>query len=150
MGAFARGTEAMTDTNVDRYEQALEAFRQRGYEGLIPFFDEEIEVYDPDLPNGGSYHGQSGARRILAQLLDGFEQVEVKEFELHPVGDRVVGLIHTYMRGRRGMEIEIRDAHTWTFRDGKVVYWRLYLDQAEALADAGLAPSADQPSASSP
>ena len=28
-----------------------------------------------------------------------------------------------------------------TFRDGKITYWRLYMDQAEALADAGLDPS---------
>ena len=136
----------MTDTNVNRYEQALDAFRREGSAGLIPFFDEEIEVYDPDLPDGGSYHGHAGARRLLAQLLEGFEKVEVRSVELHPAGDRVVGLIHTYMRGRGGMEIEIRDAHTWTFRDGKIVYWRLYLDQAEALADAGLTPSAARPS----
>jgi ketosteroid isomerase-like protein len=134
----------MRDTNVDRYEQALDAFRKEGYEGLIPYFDEGIEVYDPDLPGGGSSHGRSGARRVLAQLLEGFDEVEIRGYELHPAGDRVVGLFHTYMRGRRdGMEMEIRDAHTWTFRDGKVVYWRLYLDQAEALADAGLAPSSE-------
>jgi len=139
----------MADTNVDRYEQALEAFRQQGYEGLIPYFDERIEVYDPDLPGGDSHHGHSGARRVLAQLLEGFERVEIRDYELHPVGDRVVGLFHTYMRGRAGMEIEIRDAHTWTFRDGNVVYWRLYLDQAEALADAGLARSASRFSAAS-
>ena len=27
-----------------------------------------------------------------------------------------------------------------TFRDGKIVYWRLYLNRAEALRDAGLDP----------
>ena len=27
-----------------------------------------------------------------------------------------------------------------TFRDGKIVYWRLYLDRNEALADAGIDP----------
>jgi hypothetical protein len=27
-----------------------------------------------------------------------------------------------------------------TFRDGKVVHWRVYLDQAEALSEAGLDP----------
>jgi ketosteroid isomerase-like protein len=135
--------EAISDTNVDLYERALEVFGREGYEGLIAFFDPAIEVFDPDLPEGGTYRGHEGARRILAQLLEGFEQVEILGHELHPAGDRVVGLFHTYMRGRGGMEIEIRDAHTWTFRDGKVVYWRLYLDQAEAMSDAGLTPSAE-------
>jgi hypothetical protein len=30
------------------------------------------------------------------------------------------------------------DAHTLTFREGKLVYWRAYLDPNEALSDAGL------------
>jgi ketosteroid isomerase-like protein len=34
----------------------------------------------------------------------------------------------------------MRDAHTVTFRDGKIIYWHLYLDPDEALADAGLDP----------
>ena len=56
----------------------------------------------------------------------------------------MVALIHTagHGVGRYGeMNIEQRDAHVMTFRDGKITYWRLYLDQAEALADAGLDPS---------
>src|SRR5688572_26039527 len=119
----------MNDSNAARYEQALEAFRREGSEGLIPHFDPEIEVYDPDLPGGGSFHGHEGARLVLEQLTGDFEEIEIKGFELHSVGDRVVGLVHTCLRGPDGTEIEIRDAHTWTFRDGKVVYWRLYLDQ---------------------
>ncbi len=48
---------------------------------------------------------------------------------------------HTYLRGTGGdPEVEVRDAHTMTFRDGKVVYWRLYMDRNEALSDAGLDP----------
>jgi hypothetical protein len=43
------------------------------------------------------------------------------------------------------MEVEIRDAHVMTFKDGKVTYWRLYVDQNEALTDAGLEPRSAQP-----
>jgi hypothetical protein len=32
-----------------------------------------------------------------------------------------------------------------TFRDGKIVYWRLYLDRGEALSDAGLDPALANP-----
>jgi ketosteroid isomerase-like protein len=52
-----------------------------------------------------------------------------------------VALLHTRGTGERDdLVVETRDAHTITFRDGKVAYWRLYLDQAEALSDAGLDP----------
>ena len=41
--------------------------------------------------------------------------------------------------------METRDAHTVTFRDGKIAYWRVYLDQVEALTDAGLDPELASP-----
>jgi ketosteroid isomerase-like protein len=70
----------------------------------------------------------------------------VRDWELLPAGDRVVALTRTYARGEGGIpEVEVRDAHTMTFRDGKIVYWRLYLDRGEALSDAGLDPALANP-----
>jgi ketosteroid isomerase-like protein len=130
---------ASSDRNIEVYREALEAFNRDGAEALFAFLDPEIELYDPDLPDGGVFRGHEGVRRFLDEILEGFEVIEIRDYELLPAGDRVVGLIHTYGRGTRGgIEVEIRDAHTWTFRDGKVIYWRLYLDRKEALADAGL------------
>jgi ketosteroid isomerase-like protein len=74
-------------------------------------------------------------------LSSGFEDVEVRDFRLLPAGDRVVALLHTHSKGERDdIEMDVHDAHTITFRDGKISYWRLYIDQAEALTDAGLDP----------
>jgi ketosteroid isomerase-like protein len=52
----------------------------------------------------------------------------------------VVALIHTHRRAENDLEVDTLDAHTITFRDGKITYWRIYLDQVEALQDAGLDP----------
>jgi ketosteroid isomerase-like protein len=79
-------------------------------------------------------------------MLMGSEQTEIRDYELLPAGDRVVALIRTYFRGAGGgPEVEVRDAHTMTFRDGKIVYWRLYIDRTEALTDAGLDPDLARP-----
>jgi uncharacterized protein len=129
----------MSERNLETYRRLLEAFNEGGIEAILPFFDEEVEVYDPDLPGGGVFRGHQGVRDFVGQLTDSFEALEIRDYELIPAGDRVVGLIHTYARGRNGgIEVEIRDAHVHTFRDGKVVHWRLYLDRNEALADAGV------------
>ena len=78
---------------------------------------------------------------MIEMLMSGFEDVEIRDFRLLAAGDRVVALLHTHGRGERDdLVVETRDAHTITFRDGKIAYWRLYLDQAEALTDAGLDP----------
>lgn len=124
--------------NVEICRRMLQAFNREGIEGVMPYFADDVEVYDPDLP-AGRYRGLDAARKVIEQLISGFVKVEVRDFELLPAGDRVVALIHTRARGDRDdLQVEMRDAHTMTFRDGKIAYWRLYLDQGEALADAGL------------
>jgi ketosteroid isomerase-like protein len=133
----------MPDNNVEIYKRVIEAFNERGLEGALEYFDEEVEVYDPDLPES-SVKGHDAVHSVLSQIVDAFEVMKVEEYEAIPVGDRVVGLIRTAAsgEGRLGeMDVELHDAHVMTFRDGKITYLRLYVDQAEALADIGLDPS---------
>jgi ketosteroid isomerase-like protein len=130
----------MAMTNVEIFEQLLEAFNRDGVAGVLPYYTDDAEVYDPDLPPG-TYRGRQAISRVIEQLMSGFRQVEIRDFQLLPAGDRVVALLHTHGKGERDdLEVELRDAHTVTFRDGKITYWRLYLDPAEALSDAGLDP----------
>jgi ketosteroid isomerase-like protein len=109
-------------------------------DGVLPYYWDDAEVYDPDLPPG-VYRGREAVGRVIEMLISGFEDVEIRDFRLLPAGDRVVALLRTRSRGERGeLEVETSDAHTITFRDSKITYWRIYLDQAEALQDAGLDP----------
>jgi ketosteroid isomerase-like protein len=127
-------------TNVEIFQSLIEAFNRDGVDGVLPYYTDDAEVYDPDLPPG-SYRGREAIGRVIEMLVSGFEDVEIRDFRLLPAGDRVVALLHTRSRSERDdLEVETRDAHTITFRDGKITYWRLYLDQAEALTDAGLDP----------
>jgi len=128
------------ENNVETYQRILETFNREGVDGVMPFFTDDVEVYDPDLPQG-PYRGPEAARRVVELLTSGFDDVEIKDFRLLSAGDRVVALLHTRAKGERvDLDVEQRDAHTITFRDGKIAYWRLYLDQGEALSDAGLDP----------
>jgi hypothetical protein len=139
-----------SETNADIFERLLEDFNSHGIKGALPYFADDIEVFDPDLPER-SYRGREGLIVLLHQFVDGIEKTQVRDWELLPAGDRVVALTRVYYRGPGGSpEVEVRGAHTMTFRDGKIVHWRIYLDRAEALSDAGLDPSlarASEPSA---
>jgi ketosteroid isomerase-like protein len=128
-------------TNVEIYRRIIEAWNEQGIDGVLPYYDADIELYDPDLP-GGTYRGRAAVRDALEKVSSGFA-LEIRDWELIPAGDRVVGLLHTRGRDPRdnGVDVEIREAHTLTFRDGKAIYWRAYLDQSEALNDAGLDPA---------
>jgi ketosteroid isomerase-like protein len=135
-----------SESNVEIARRVMQAFNDEGIEGVVPYYDDDCEVYDPDVPGNHSYRGKDGLRSFLNLMLTGSEQTEIRDYELLPAGDRVVALNRTYYRGEGGgPEVEVRDAHTMTFRDGKIVYWRLYIDRAEALTDAGLDPELARP-----
>jgi ketosteroid isomerase-like protein len=135
-------------TNVEIFQRVIEAFNRDGAEGVLPYYTEDAEVYDPDLPPG-TYRGREAVGRVIEMLISGFDDVEILDFRLLPAGDRVVALLHTRRRSERGdLDVETREGHTITFRDGKITYWRLYVDQAEALQDAGLDPKLASPGSS--
>ena len=130
----------MTESNVEIWKRVIAAFNEEGLDAVLEYFAEDAEVFDPDLPSG-PLRGREEIRETIGQMLSGFESMQVQNFEFIPVGDRVVGLFHTVGEGtgtRGEMQIELRDAHVMTFKDGKITYWRLYVDQNEALADVGL------------
>jgi ketosteroid isomerase-like protein len=134
----------MADKNIETFKRTLAAFNERGLEGAVEYFAEDVEVYDPDLPEGTKIRGREDVLHIIGEMLTGFDRMQVTDFELIPVGDRVLALIATAGEGegRYGkVDIEQRSAHAMTFRDGRITYWRLYDDQKEALADIGLDPS---------
>lgn len=139
------------DTNLEITRRLFKAFNEEGVEGVLRYYDDDCEIYDPDVPGIRSYRGKEGLRSFLNLLLMGAEQTEIRDYELHSAGDRVVALMRTYFRGDGGgPEVEVRDAHTMTFRDGKITYWRLYIDRTEALTDAGLDPDLGRPASPEP
>ncbi len=108
------------------------------------------EIYDPEiewdaseaavLDIGGVYRGRDAVRRWWGEWLAAWETVEF-EYELVDAGDRVVVLLDQRMRGRStGIEVAFgKYAQVATFRDGRMVHWKLYLSQADALEAAGMA-----------
>ncbi len=139
------------DTNLEITRRLFKAFNEEGVEGVLRYYDDDCEIYDPDVPGIRGYRGKEGLRSFLNLLLRGAEQTEIRDYELLSAGDRVVALMRTYFRGDGGApEVEVRDAHTMTFRAGKIVYWRLYIDRSEALTDAGLDPDLGRPASPEP
>jgi hypothetical protein len=59
-----------------------------GVDGVLPYFADDIEVYDPDLPQG-SYRGRQAMAVLLEQMLSGNEQTQVGLRTLPRVGSAV-------------------------------------------------------------
>jgi ketosteroid isomerase-like protein len=108
-------------------------------ERAVELCDAEIDVEDPDLPGGGTFHGREGMESYLIQFLEPWEHLSIEMEGLQAAGDRVVALTHLRARGKESqLETELRDAHVWTVKEGRLIAVRTYLDRAEALRAAGL------------
>lgn len=132
----------MQRSNVEIYSELIAAFNSGGIDAALGYYAEDCEVYDPDMPAGGTYRGREGVRRVLELLLSERASIEVVDHRVLPAGDRVVALIHSRSTAEPGgLEFELRSAHVATFAGGKITYWRAYTDQEEALSDMGLDPA---------
>jgi uncharacterized protein len=100
----------------------------------------EIEAHDPpEVPDATIYRGRKAVRQDWEQTADLFEDFSIDLEKSFDLGDEVVLFLRFRGRGREsGAELEAPMAHVWTFRDGKAVRLRQFLDRAEALEAAGL------------
>jgi ketosteroid isomerase-like protein len=133
----------MSQENVNRLRSAFEAFLAGKSEFGVELLDPEVEWDASDefaLDIGGVYRGVAAVQQFWRDWLAAWETVQF-EYELFDAGDRVVALIDQRMRGRStGIEVAFgKYAHVYTFKDGLIVHWKLFMSQSEALEAVGLA-----------
>jgi uncharacterized protein len=131
----------MSQENVEIVRRFYEQFNSSGAPdfGLL---DPEIVWYQPDEIAGGRgiYRGHGGVRLAIGEMHDTFDEFRSVPEKLIDAGDdRVVVLARHAGVGRgSGAPFDQRVGHVWTLRDGKLIEWRAYLDQSEALEAVGL------------
>jgi ketosteroid isomerase-like protein len=108
---------------------------------LMSLIDPQVAYEDTVLPDhvGETYHGFDGMVRATEQWLEPFESVKVELERILDTGDRLVSIHRMQMKARHtGIEFESPLAYLWTFRDGKVIHIKSYLNPTEALEAVGL------------
>ena len=109
---------------------------------LIPLLAPDVEFINPAYAvEGGVRRGIEDVRRAYESVIESFGATRHELREVFCSGDVVVAAIDFRASSQRGgseMEILQKEAHTWTFRDGKVVRFEWGRDLPAALEAAGL------------
>jgi ketosteroid isomerase-like protein len=123
-------------TGIEVMGRAYEAFKALDAEALIEVADPEIEFGTSAAAPGGTYRGHTGVRRYMKELEGAFGDRWDAEIErVADVGDgRVILVARVFGQGKAGEPLELRVAHVWELRDGKLLRGTVYLDPNEALA----------------
>ena len=138
----------MSRENVEIVRELLDAFARRDHEMAFGYYDPEIE-WDateaadaiPDL--AGVYRGHDGVRTYWRRWLSAWSDLSFEVEDIRDAGADVVVLIRDqHQTGRlSGIDTDFPPyALVFTIRDGKVVRWKNYMDQATALEAVGLEP----------
>jgi ketosteroid isomerase-like protein len=98
-----------------------------------------VWINPPEAVDPGTRHGATEVLAAVENLAQSFEKAEHRLHELFDAGDAVVAFVTFHARGRdSGVEVTQDEAHTWTFRDGKVVAFEWSRDRRAALEAVGL------------
>jgi len=102
--------------------------------------DPEIEWHeDPQRADGRVYRGHSGVRESWERWLDQWDEYGTEAERFVDCGDDV--LVVARERGRGGVSgatVSARAFYLITFRNGKILRYREFYDEAAALEAAGL------------
>jgi ketosteroid isomerase-like protein len=131
----------MSQENVELLYRAYDALNQRNIDAMLALSDPDVE-FTPlllELEGGGPYRGHDGVRRWWEDLLGVFPDFSSKIEEVRDLGDV------TAARLRMGAHHAESDAPVeetiWLvveWHHNKVIWWRTFRSQAEALEAAGL------------
>jgi ketosteroid isomerase-like protein len=131
----------MSRENVETVRRLYEAGAvDRPEAGLRDVLDPAAVWVNPaEAVEPGTRRGADAIVAAIENLHASFESTEHELRELFDAGDAVVASITFHARGRdSGAELTQDEAHTWTFRDGKVISFEWGRDLPAAKAAVGL------------
>jgi ketosteroid isomerase-like protein len=136
----------MSQENVEIVRSMYEAFNRRDWrrDWDTAFRDQPLDVEfelttPPRGPNAGTYLGREEVQSFFQEMGTAFEAWTAEPEEFFEHGDQIAVVVKGRMRPKgSSAEIENRNGHLWTIRDGTLVSLRLFAKPEEALEAAGL------------
>jgi ketosteroid isomerase-like protein len=129
----------VSEQNLEIVQRGIEAFNERGVEGIVPMIHPDFEATTPPTlaSEPDTYRGQDGVRRWFDSFDEVMDQIRWDDHRLQQVGDRVVVEFTLRARGKTtGLDFGQDAVMVWTLRDCKGIRIELFETLDEALAAA--------------
>ena len=126
----------MPEDRIEIVERFFEA-RSRGDLSYLNYIDPDavFDLSESRSIYSGVYRGHEQIRKQWEALQEAWAETELRPEEPLVVGDRIVVTVRISAQGRSsGVRLEGQGANVFTFREGKIVHFKLFQTKAEALA----------------
>jgi ketosteroid isomerase-like protein len=119
---------------VERTRRSYEAFERGDLDAVTADMADDIEWHQAQgLSHGGTYHGLAEVRRAIFDPLDAewWAEFHAVPHEFLDAGDEVV-VLGRYTGTAKGTarQLDVPFVHVWSWRDGRAVRFRQFLDTA--------------------
>jgi ketosteroid isomerase-like protein len=123
------------ERDIQIIKELYAAFEKRDEKRIVLLFSPEVEIIQSaELPWGGHYRGVSGLSAFLNKLLAHVDSRVVIE-KFIDAGEHVVAVGQTIGRAcATKMEFDVPVVHVWTVREGQIVRFEPFIDNATMLA----------------
>jgi ketosteroid isomerase-like protein len=132
----------MSDSDLAAARRAWEAFagvrQPEEIASLEGCWDPDVAyVEDPKWPGAASFHGYEAVGRRFREYVDDLgADAELVLEDVRDTPEGLVSLVRTRGTSPNGLPFDHLWAYRFRMRDGRVVWFRAYLDPAEALGEA--------------
>jgi ketosteroid isomerase-like protein len=135
----------VSQQNVEMAQRFAQHWNATGQPPWAEIDPDAVFVIDPNAFLGGTYRGHEEIRTLNRLMAEVFDQFQFEVDELIDAGDSVVGLGRLRVRGvQSGATGTQHGAVVVQFKGGRVVAYRSYLRQDDALEAVGLSKPSPQ------
>jgi ketosteroid isomerase-like protein len=126
--------------NVKLARRSMEAWNSGNVEAWLETLDPAVRMWPPEPDHGQPpYKGHAGAREFREALAGQWGHIWLRSESFHSNGDKVLAVGQLEAHGKEnGLRLTTPAAWLVRLRDRRIVAWRVFTDQNEALKAAGL------------
>jgi ketosteroid isomerase-like protein len=131
----------MSQENVEIVRHVYESgLMDRDPEELLKLATPDVEYVNPPYAvEPGVRHGLVAVAQAMRRFAEPWDESHHELQELYDSGDIVVAAVSWHIRGRGSLrELINKEAHSWTFSEGRIARFEWGQDLGKALEAAGL------------
>jgi ketosteroid isomerase-like protein len=134
----------MSEENVERVRRMIDAWNRGDITGWADALHEDVEWFPlAENPQTEPVHGVDAVREFVADWVKPWDELRIEVTRILDAGDWVVSAGRQTARHESGAEISMENYVACAFRDGKIVEFRWFMNESDALAAAGLREGSD-------
>lgn len=132
-GKFLSEEELCLEAVTEALRRAYAALNEGDIAGFVEVFDPDVERIE-DLPLGGRFRGLEAVRAHIAEARASWEEGRCEPERFTVTGDKAIVVLNVRVRLKHEADWrEGRIADVFAFRKGRVILFRTFTSEEEAL-----------------